>query len=200
MMRPYEWGSLTQEIGRRPTNIDGPVNGGNSSSIAARGCRWLVPITTGLKREAPGVSTGVMSTMRQGRSLEDSMMMNIDAYDNSLKRYSQKKYGVPMSVYSDKHTTDQSTAKLSIQGGLNNSVPLSEFEKGLKELGMESPPRPTLFKRKTGLNGSLDASRPVGQRDAFKKNSDDRRGQSVFRGISSALQDVFGLSYGKGQA
>jgi hypothetical protein len=43
-----------------------------------------------------------------------------------------------MSVYSDKHTTDQSTAKLSIQGGFNNSVPLSAFEKGLKELGMEA--------------------------------------------------------------
>jgi hypothetical protein len=100
-----------------------------------------------------------------------------------------------MSVYSDKHTTDQSTAKLSIQGGLNNSMPLSAFEKGLKELGTEAlHGGPTLFKRKTGLNGSLDASRPVGQRDAFKKNSDDRRGQSVFRGISSALQDVFGLS------
>jgi hypothetical protein len=137
--------------------------------------------------------------MRQGTCLEDSMMMNNDAYDNSLKRYIQKKYGAPMSVYSDKHTTDQSTAKLSIQGGLNNSVPLSEFEKGLKELGMEGL-HANLFKRKTGLNGSLDASRPVGQGDAFKRDPEDRRGQSVFKGIPSALQDVFGLSYGKGQA
>jgi hypothetical protein len=45
-------------------------------------------------------------------------------------------------------------AKLSIQGGLKNSVPLSEFEKGLKELGMEAP-TPTLFKRRTDLKGSL---------------------------------------------
>jgi hypothetical protein len=43
-----------------------------------------------------------------------------------------------MSVYLDKHTTDQSMANLSTQGGLNNSVLLSEFEKGLKELGMEA--------------------------------------------------------------
>jgi hypothetical protein len=42
-----------------------------------------------------------------------------------------------MSVYLDNHTTDPSTTKLSIQGGLI-SVPLSEFEKGLKELGMEA--------------------------------------------------------------
>ena len=40
-----------------------------------------------------------------------------------------------MSAYLDKQTTDQSMAKLSIQGGLNNGVPLSEFEKGPKELG-----------------------------------------------------------------
>jgi hypothetical protein len=138
MMRPYEWGSLTQEIGRRPTNIDDFVNGGNRNGIAERGCRGLVPITTGLKRKVPGVSTWAILTIRQGRCLEDSMMMNPEAYDNSLKQYIQTKYGVPMSVYSDKHTTDQSTAKLSIQGGLNNSVPLSEFEKGLKELGMEA--------------------------------------------------------------
>ena len=43
-----------------------------------------------------------------------------------------------MSVCLNKHTTDQSTAKLSIQGGLSNSVPMSEFEKSLKDLGMET--------------------------------------------------------------
>jgi hypothetical protein len=42
-----------------------------------------------------------------------------------------------MSVYLDKHTTDPSTAKLSIQGRLI-SVSLSEFEKGLREFGMEA--------------------------------------------------------------
>jgi len=66
------------------------------------------------------------------------MIMNTDATDNSLKQYLQNNYGVPISEYSDKHTTDQSTAKLSIQGGLNNSGPLSDFEKGLKEFGMEA--------------------------------------------------------------
>ena len=62
------------------------------------------------------------------------MIMSNDTYDDSLKRCIQTKYGVPKSVSLDKQTADQSTAKLSIQGGLNNSVPLSEFEKGLKEL------------------------------------------------------------------
>src|SRR3972149_5368209 len=89
---------------------------------------WMIPITIGLKREAPGVSTETISTMLQGTWLEDSMMMNNDAYDNSLKRYIQTEYGFPVSMDLDKHPTDQSTAKLSVQGGLNNSVSFSEFE------------------------------------------------------------------------
>jgi hypothetical protein len=98
----------------------------------------IISITIGLKREAPGVSTEAISTRLQGTCLEDSMMMNKDAYDNSLKRYIQTEYGLPMSMNLDKHPTGQSTAKLSVQGGSNNSVSLSEFEKGLKELRMET--------------------------------------------------------------
>jgi len=56
-MRPYEWVSLTQEIGGRPGSIEDTGDGGNRSSIAERGCRGLVPITTGLKREALGGSS-----------------------------------------------------------------------------------------------------------------------------------------------
>jgi len=56
-MRPYEWSSLTQEIGRRPGSIEDTGDGGDRSSIAERGGRWLVPITTGLKREALGGSS-----------------------------------------------------------------------------------------------------------------------------------------------
>ena len=56
---------------------------------------------------------------------------------DSFKRYI-KKYGLPMSVYLDKHTTYQSTAKPTIQNELNNRTPLSEFERALKELGMEA--------------------------------------------------------------
>jgi hypothetical protein len=55
---------------------------------------------------------------------------------DSFKRYI-KKYGLPMSVYLDKHTTYKSTAKPTIQDELNNSAPLSEFERALKELGVE---------------------------------------------------------------
>lgn len=55
---------------------------------------------------------------------------------DSFKQYIEK-YGFPMSVYLDKHTTYKSTAKPTIQDELNNSVPLSEFERALKELGVE---------------------------------------------------------------
>ena len=52
---------------------------------------------------------------------------------DSFKRYIQK-HGLPMSVYLDRHTTYKSTAKASIEDDLNEKVPLSEFERALKEL------------------------------------------------------------------
>lgn len=55
---------------------------------------------------------------------------------DSFKRYI-KKYGIPLSVYLDKHTTYKSTAKPSIEDELNNILPLSQFERALKELGVE---------------------------------------------------------------
>jgi hypothetical protein len=55
---------------------------------------------------------------------------------DSFRRYIRKS-GLPMSVYLDKHTTYKSTAKATIQDELNNTQPLSEFERALKELGVE---------------------------------------------------------------
>ena len=55
---------------------------------------------------------------------------------DSFKRYIQK-HGLPMSVYLDRHTTYKSTAKPSIEDELNNTMPLSEFERALKELGVD---------------------------------------------------------------
>ena len=55
---------------------------------------------------------------------------------DSFKRYS-KQYGLPMSVYLDKHSTYKSTAKPSIQDELDGVEPLSQFERALKELGVE---------------------------------------------------------------
>ena len=55
---------------------------------------------------------------------------------DSFKRYS-KKYGLPMGVYLDKHSTYKSTAKPTIEDELNDVEPLSQFERALKELGVE---------------------------------------------------------------
>ena len=48
-----------------------------------------------------------------------------------------KKYGIPMSLYLDKHSTYKSTAKPSIDEMLSNTKPLSEFERAMKEFGVK---------------------------------------------------------------
>jgi len=55
---------------------------------------------------------------------------------DSFKRYI-KKYGMPYSIYIDKHTTYKSTGKPSIEDELNNTEPLSQVARALKELGVE---------------------------------------------------------------
>ena len=55
---------------------------------------------------------------------------------DSFKRYIRKS-GLPMKVYLDKHTTYKSTAKPTIQDELDQVEPLSQFERALKELGVE---------------------------------------------------------------
>jgi hypothetical protein len=54
---------------------------------------------------------------------------------DSFKRY-VKKYGLPMAVYLDQHTTYKSNAKPSIPDELANRKPVSEFGRALEELGV----------------------------------------------------------------
>ena len=56
---------------------------------------------------------------------------------DSLRRYI-KRYSVPYSVYLDKHSTYKLTAQPSIEDQLNNTLPLSQFERALGELGIEA--------------------------------------------------------------
>ncbi len=51
-------------------------------------------------------------------------------------RYSQK-YGLPASVYMDKHTTYRSTAKPTIQEELSGLAPQSQFQRALCELAVK---------------------------------------------------------------
>ncbi|MDP2682057.1 MAG: ISNCY family transposase [Deltaproteobacteria bacterium] len=55
---------------------------------------------------------------------------------DSFKRYTLK-YGLPMSIYLDKHSTYKSTGKPTIEDELNNTGPLSQFERAMKELGVK---------------------------------------------------------------
>jgi transposase len=55
---------------------------------------------------------------------------------DSFKRYI-KRHGIPISVYLDKHTTYKSNGKPSIEDELNDTAPLSQFERALKELSVD---------------------------------------------------------------
>jgi len=55
---------------------------------------------------------------------------------DSFKRYI-KRYGIPQSIYLDKHSTYRSTQKLSIEDELSNIKALSQFERALKEFGVD---------------------------------------------------------------
>ena len=54
---------------------------------------------------------------------------------DSFLRYI-KKYGIPQSVYLDKHTTYKSPKKQSIEEQLRGEESMSQFERAMKELGV----------------------------------------------------------------
>jgi len=55
---------------------------------------------------------------------------------DSFKRYIKKR-GIPLSIYLDKHATYKSTKKQTVEEELANQESLSQFERALKELGVE---------------------------------------------------------------
>jgi len=55
---------------------------------------------------------------------------------DSFRRYIRKN-GLPMSLYMDKHTTYKATGKPTVEDELNGTVPMSEFGRALKELGVQ---------------------------------------------------------------
>ena len=55
---------------------------------------------------------------------------------DSFRRYIMK-YGIPLSVYMDKHTTYKSPAEPSLEDEINGRTPLSEFGRALTELAVQ---------------------------------------------------------------
>jgi hypothetical protein len=53
-----------------------------------------------------------------------------------FKRYTGL-YGLPISIYIDRHTTYKSNAKPTIEDELNGRRPRSQFERAMEELGVE---------------------------------------------------------------
>jgi len=53
-----------------------------------------------------------------------------------MKKYIRK-HGVPLSIYMDNHSTYKSQAKPTIEDELAGREPLSQFERGIKELGIK---------------------------------------------------------------
>ncbi len=95
---------------------------------------------------------------------------------DSFRRYIRK-YGIPMSVYLDKHTTYKSPAKLSIEDEINGVEALSKFERAIKELGVEvehahSPQAKGRIERlfRTFQDGVIKEMR-------LRRNKDNRRSQ-----------------------
>ena len=89
----------------------------------------------------------------EGRGLKLCLMAYIDdaasrvfarfyAYEgtlpamDSLKRYSAR-YGIPQSLYLDRHTTYKSWAKPTIEEDLADTGPLSQFGRACKQLGLK---------------------------------------------------------------
>lgn len=55
---------------------------------------------------------------------------------DSFKGY-VRRYGLPLSVYLDQHTTYKSTAKPTVEEQLQGLEPMSQFERALSELGVD---------------------------------------------------------------
>lgn len=55
---------------------------------------------------------------------------------DSFKRYARR-YGLPQSVYLDRHSTCKSTARPTIEDDLADRKPMSQFERALKEIGVK---------------------------------------------------------------
>ena len=55
---------------------------------------------------------------------------------DSFKRYI-KRYGIPQSIYLDKHSTYKSTKSPTLEDEFNNIKNLSQFERALKEFGID---------------------------------------------------------------
>jgi hypothetical protein len=101
---------------------------------------------------------------------------------DSFLRY-VKRYGIPQSLYLDRHTTYKSTKKVSIEEQLRGEEAKSQFERAVKELGVEvihaySPQAKGRIERQFGTfpTGSV-WTRPSTQGDEISGGEEQGRGE-----------------------
>ena len=90
---------------------------------------------------------------------------------DSFRRYI-KQYGIPQTVYLDKHSTYKSTKKPTIEDELNNQKNLTQFGRALKELGVE-----LIYAQSAPAKGRVERS--------FQTHQDRLIKQMRLEGISS---------------
>jgi len=117
---------------------------------------------------------------------------------DSLRSYIQR-YGIPLKVYLDKHTTYKSNGKASLEEELAGIGPLSEFERALRELGVEVIHAPFSPGQREGGAVLWDVTGSVGKGDAVTGHWEPRRSEFVFRGVLAGVQSkIWGESEGEG--
>ena len=95
---------------------------------------------------------------------------------DSFKRYIGK-YGIPLSIYLDKHTTYKSTKKLTLEDELNNTEPLSQFARAVTELGVNVIYADSPLGQRKNRTALWYLAGPTHKRDEIKRCQDHGRSQ-----------------------
>ena len=129
--------------GRRdcPTNSGKPDrigSGGRGGAALARWCRWTDRIMTGWKGEGPklvlmGYIDDATSTVEARFYDHEGTVPALDSFRGWVQRY-----GIPCSVYLDKHTTYRSPQTPTVEEQLQgHEQSQSQFQRAMSELGVE---------------------------------------------------------------
>ena len=106
---------------------------------------------------------------------------------DSFMRYVQR-YGIPLAIYADTHSTDQSPAPPTVEEQLAGVKPTRQCGRALRELGGRADSGP--FPAGEGAGGAAlsDRSRSGDQGDAARGCLHPGGGESVSGGLSADLQ------------
>ena len=92
--------------------------------------------------EARGSKSVLMAYIDDATSQVDARFYEYEGTIPAMDSFARyvKRYGLPLAVYSDKHTTYRSPAEPSVEEQLAGEEPQSQFGRALGELGVELIP------------------------------------------------------------